>query len=125
MLTLRKEQIAVLSDAEAKKFIDRVAAHVAKFFPGKVKTLGEQKTRDDIRYGVTRAASYGIKAEREVCLYIDVMFVLGRDFDNDPALDFASRILRDSNIKGSAARINKVHRAAMEFLASRHAAGKV
>lgn len=125
MLTIRKEQVAVLSAAEVEKFIDRVATHVTKFFPDQVKALGEEKTREAIRYGISQAAVYGIKAEREVCLYIDLMFALGRDFDKDPAVSFASVILRDGNIKGSAVRINRVHSAAMDFLASNRAPGKV
>ena len=125
MLTIRKEQIAALSAAEVRKFIDRVVTHVRKFFPDQVEALGEEKTRENIRYGITRAAAYGISAEREVCRYIDVMFALRRDFDNDPTFGFASEILRDRNVKGSADRIKRVYRAAMEFIASNRAAGKV
>ena len=86
----------VFSKGSARRFEDRMLVHLMKFFPEQCHALGEPKLRDTIRYGVQRAKSYQIEAERDVCKYIDLMTVLGRDFDTDEDLPWAGRILRAS-----------------------------
>jgi hypothetical protein len=98
MLTIRKEQVEALSAAGVENFIDRAAEHVGKFFPEHVKALSGERLREDIRYGITRAASHGIVAERDVCKYIDLLFAFGRDFDTDMGLDWAQAILGGSEM---------------------------
>ena len=36
-----------------------------------------------VQYGIKRAAVYGFTAKRDVCKYIDLMILFGRDFDTD------------------------------------------
>jgi hypothetical protein len=122
MLTIREKQVAVLSAPQFKRFLDDLARHVGTFFPKRVKALGTEKTEEAIRDGIARAAAYGIKAERDACLYIDLMFSLGRDFDKDPSLPFASEILSDPEVS-AACRIDRVHRAALNFLGDREDVG--
>jgi len=94
VLTIRLEQLDVFSQHERRKFQDWMVAHVTKFFPQQCTALGaESKVRDLIWYGVARSATYGITAKREVCKYVDLMMVLGRDFDTDERLGWAARIL--------------------------------
>ena len=39
----------------------------------------------------------GVQREEDVCKYIDVMFVYGRDFDRDPQYGWARTILEPEN----------------------------
>ena len=100
MLTIRKEQMAVFAQAEIRKFEDRVVIHLNKFFPRQCEALGDSKLRETIRYGIKRAATYGITAARDVRKYIDAMVALGRDFDTDRRLPWAGEILRARAISG-------------------------
>ncbi|MBZ5626545.1 MAG: hypothetical protein LAQ69_48870 [Acidobacteriia bacterium] len=93
MLVIRQQQMAAFAQAAVKSFDDRVVIHLNKFFPEQCGTLGEPQLREFIRYGVERANTYGIVAERDVCKYIDLMAVFGRDFDTDPRLRWAGVIL--------------------------------
>jgi hypothetical protein len=109
--------MAVFSQAEIKKFEERVVIHLNKFFPRQCEALGESKLRETIRYGIKRAAGYGITAARDVCKYIDVMVALGRDFDTDKKYPWAGEILKATS--SSNARMARLIRTADTHL--RHA----
>ena len=93
MLTIRKEQIKALAQLEVEKFEDWMLVHLRKFFPAQCRAAGETKLLAIIRSGIERAAGYGIKTRRDVCKYIDLMVVLGPDFDEDPRLPWVAKIL--------------------------------
>jgi hypothetical protein len=116
MLTIRKQQFAVFQKAASEEFEARMMAHIQKFFPHRMAELGEASVRDLIRYGIERAASYRISQEPEVCKYIGIMVVFGRDFDRDPQLPWASAILREPNFPSSSVRVTELHKAAVAAL---------
>jgi Domain of unknown function (DUF4123) len=93
MLVIRREQLALFSAAEVRKFEDWMVVHLNKFFRRECSQMGEAELRETIQYGIRRAASYGLKAKRDVCKYIDVMMALGRDFDTDERLTRVTRVL--------------------------------
>lgn len=99
MLKIRKEQNDEFAKAALKRFEESMVVHLNKFFPEECNLLGADGTREAIRYAVERAAGYGIVSERDVCIYTDVMFVFGRDFDKSPELRWAGRILNDKSVK--------------------------
>ena len=113
MLVIRKEQMESLAQAN---FENQIAAHLHEFFPEQCEALGEPEVRKIIRYGFERAESYGIVADGDVCQYIDVMIVFGRDFDTDPELPWAAAILNNGSIKDSSIRIERLCDTAMEHL---------
>ena len=102
-MIIRREQLAVFSDAASTSFEDRVFAHVTKCFPGESAALGDSGVRETIRYGRERASNHGAEGEREVVKYVDLMLAFGRDFDRDPGLSWSSSILngrwRDATVK--------------------------
>jgi hypothetical protein len=97
MLAIRPEQLAVLSQAQVKRFEDWMLAHLKTFFPKESELAGELELREKIQYGIKQASTYRITSERDVCKYIDLMMVLGRDFDRDKKLPWAAEILGTRN----------------------------
>ena len=93
MLTIRQEQMKVFSQLEVERFEDWMLAHLKKFFPANCRSAGEPKLRDIIRRGFERATAYRFTAMRDVCKYIDLMVVFGREFDTDKRLPWAGKIL--------------------------------
>ncbi len=93
LLTLRQAQLAILSRIEAQRFEDSMVAHLSQHFPAQSKCAGEADLRETIQYGIKRAAAYGITSERDVCKYIDLMVVYGRDFDTDERFAWTRDIL--------------------------------
>jgi hypothetical protein len=112
MLTLRKEQIAVFGPLGKKAFEDRVLAHLKRVFPEQSETLGEPKLYETIQYGTQRAAAYRITSERDVCKYIDLMILYGRDFDKDPTLPWAQSVLQNQAIRNPTSKVERLYKAA-------------
>jgi len=111
---IRKEQMSAFAGAAATDFENRMVAHLNKCFPAECETLQEPGVRETIRYGMRRAAHYDVRAERDVCKYIDLMMVFGRDFDTRADLPWASRILNDRVLKNPTARIERLFTVAKE-----------
>lgn len=118
MLSIREGQMAVFSKIAAQKFEDQMVAHFKRCFPRELDSLGEPKARELIQRGVTRAASYGIRGQRDACKYIDLMIALGSDFDRDPNLSWASQILSDRGLRDPTRRVTRLQEAAIEYLNS-------
>lgn len=92
-LTMRPSQLAEFSRAEVDKFKSWMLVHLNKFFPSECQSAGETQVKEAILYGIKRAASYGITSKRDVCKYIDLMVVFGRNFDVEARSRWASEIL--------------------------------
>ena len=93
-LTMRPSQLAEFSRVEVDKFKSWILVHLHKFFPRECQSAGETQLQDTIKYGIKRAASYGITSKRDVCKYIDLMVLLGREFETDQRFPAAANILR-------------------------------
>lgn len=92
-LHIRPAQIGVFSELADRTFEDWMVGHLRQFFPAQCDALGEEGLREIIRDGRTRAAHHGFRTRCDVCKYIDLMIVLGRDFDTDGRTRWAARIL--------------------------------
>lgn len=95
MFRIHKEQMSAFHEEAMKAFEDRLAAHLYKIFPAYCEAFGQEAVTRLIRYGVRRAERHGIVVERGLFVYVDAMFAFGRDFDEDPRLPWAAKILRD------------------------------
>jgi hypothetical protein len=91
---IRHEQRIAFKKAAMESFMLRLMAHVNEFFPEECKELSPPGVRATLEHCIERAASYQIISERDICRYIDVAFAFGRDFDVDPDIPWARRILR-------------------------------
>ena len=117
MLTIRREQFEVFAQADLRSFEEWVLAHLKRVFPSQSKTKGDDDLCELIRCGRPRAAAYGIQAKRDVCKYVDLMLVLGRDFDTDSRLPWAAEILQKS--RDPVAKMHFLYRAATEHISGR------
>ncbi|MEP7125545.1 MAG: hypothetical protein ABJE95_31725 [Byssovorax sp.] len=116
MLKIRKEQKQAFARRELEGFQDRMIDHLGALFPAYCEPLGEPAVRRLIELGVERAARHGVVTERGVCVYLDVMFAFGRDFEADPALPWARAILVDRTINGPLLRADALFEAAFDHL---------
>lgn len=116
MLVIRKAQMAVLEQAVLRTFENRMLEHLKEFFPKHCEILGEEQVRKVIRLGLERAEQYGLVSERDIHLYVGLMFMLGSYFDHDPQLPWAAKILTDEDIVDPNVRADRVYDRAMAFL---------
>lgn len=122
MLVMRETQMATFEQAAVHNFENRLLEHLEEFFPRHCEILGEEQARKVIRLGIERAKQYDFVSERDLHLYVGLMFMLGSYFDQDPQLPWAARILKDESIVYPNDRIDRLHDRAMAFL--NEAAGK-
>jgi len=92
---IRSEQLGALSQAASESFESRMAAHLRKYFPADCAQMGDEGLHDTIRQGIGRAADHGISTEYDVARFIDLMFILCRDFDTNPNTPWAADTLAD------------------------------
>ncbi len=76
-----------------KNFEDRMVNHLYKCFSGPCKKIGELQVRKAIQHGIERTKKYGIISQRDICKYLNIMFVFGKDFDTNPNFSWARKIL--------------------------------
>jgi len=111
MLTITKEQMAVFRDPAVDDYVKRTVVHLNESFPAKCAALGEAKVRETVKYGIQRSASYRISTEGDVRRYIELMFMFGYDFDQDPELPWAAQILNNQAIINPTTKITRLYKA--------------
>ena len=62
-----------------------------------------------VRYASQRASAYGFVSEQDVCKYVDLTLLFGRDFDRDPSLGWAEAILLDPDFKSPTERAGELY----------------
>jgi hypothetical protein len=106
--------MAKLSRSALEAFEDRMVIHLNKCFPAQCKAGGEPKVRETIRYGIERASTHGMTAERDVCKFIDLMFVYGRNFDVDPNLTWPSAVFNDRSLRDPTIKMEVLYETGMQ-----------
>lgn len=111
MLRLTSRQVELLGALPRAAFIERVAGHLRRFFPDRCRALGPDGLRETVEYGVERARFHGFESERDVCKYLSLVCLFGRDFDRSPEHPWAARALaRDGT---AASRMGALYRAGL------------
>jgi hypothetical protein len=95
MLKLRKEHLAAFEAHVVNLFVSRVAAHVKAVWPGECEELGEATVTELVRTGIQRAAALGLSTEVDLVRYVDLTFILAKDFETNPLAAWTRPILAD------------------------------
>ncbi|RZB35488.1 MAG: hypothetical protein SRB2_03081 [Desulfobacteraceae bacterium Eth-SRB2] len=98
MLVIRAEQAEALKVAAVNNFVKSMVAHIKEFFPNHFRVFTGKGAHVVAEYAVKRARRHDFVTERNVCLYLNVMLILGSNFDDDPQLGWTTRILKDEDI---------------------------
>ncbi len=114
-MIIRSEQVRALEEASWRGFEDRMIERVRTYFPKPAEQLGEAQLRVLTRYAVTRAERHMLPHERSIALYLDMMFVLGSNFDEDSQIPWAAAILADHTLPTQADRIDRLHKGGWEY----------
>jgi|SRR5581483_3273157 len=104
MLMIRQSQMAVLRDAILESFRRKLAEHLRANFPA-CADMSATELDAFVADGVARAAQYGITVERDICKFLNLMVVFGRDFD--VKRPWAQEVLAQNT--GARLRLNRIY----------------
>jgi hypothetical protein len=86
--------MGALEAASTGAFLRRTSQHLRQWFPLHSRLLDREQMENAIRAGWQKATSYDLTAECCVRSYIELMFLLGHEFDSDVLLPWAGAILK-------------------------------
>jgi hypothetical protein len=107
MLIIRKSQMEVFSRQMVKQFEDIMVLHLREDLEDRFKDLSEEDLRAFIRKGVSKAKNYGIERECDIEGFIDLMALLGPDFDVEEEFQWARDLLIKKDMQPEA-RLNEI-----------------
>ncbi len=87
------EQVDLLKGSDRDAFREEMLDEIRKLFPAEFEGAGGERIKNFVEYGCTRPKCYGICSRADLRRYIHLMVQLGRDFDVDPGLPWAARLL--------------------------------
>ncbi len=123
MLVIRSEQLNALARVARVDYENSLIRHFRRFYPVESEHAGAEQVRKLIRYGIDRAMVHGYASQREIALYINLMLILGCDFDRDPQYPWAAAQLNDISIEDDFARIQRVFQTTIDYLGKTSGAG--
>lgn len=117
MIPIRQDQLEMFRRRARDRFDAELARHFLATYPYECREAGgEAAVLELVRRGVDRAADHGYTAQRQAGLYIGLTFMLGADFDSDPQIPWAGRMLDDASVEDPEDRILRLYAAAVDFL---------
>jgi hypothetical protein len=117
MLKLRKEHLEAFEAQVIRRFSSRVIAHVKAVWPAECGELGEAGVSDLVKTAIQRAAALGLSREADIVRFVDLSFILARDFETNPLSSWTRPILSDRTL-APPAKIDKLYqRMEQEFAA--------
>jgi hypothetical protein len=98
MLKLRKEHLAAFEAHVVNLFISRAISHVKGVWPAECEEMGEAVVNEMIRNAIQRATALGLSTEYDLVRYLDLSFVLAKDFETSPLAAWTRPILTDRSL---------------------------
>jgi hypothetical protein len=115
MLIIEKEQMSAFNESARQFMIERISSHMQEYFSEQCSIMGEKSLGETVKLGVNKSWDHGFIPEREVFLFVSIMFMLGSGFDTDFQCPWAQEILGNNDEKKDE-QINTLYEAAMEHL---------
>jgi hypothetical protein len=98
MFKLRKEHLDAFEAQVVSQFTSRVVAHVKTVWPAECAELGEAAVADTVARAIRRGAALGLSAELDLLRFVDLGFILVKDFETNPLAAWTSPILADPTL---------------------------
>jgi hypothetical protein len=116
MLRVRDEQMKVFEKVALRNFEDEMVQHLKQFTPRHSEIIAEQGVRRVVEIGIERAKGYGLTNRGPMRFYIELMFMLGNDFDTDPQYPWAGEILNHPENADQMERADSLYNKMMEYI---------
>jgi hypothetical protein len=101
-LVIRNAQLAVFARARLEEFRQRAVAHVKAAFAARAEELGHAGVEASVETALHRCETYRLASRRDVLRYLNLMYTLGFDFDQDEGHPWAGETLRNPRLEAAA-----------------------
>ena len=115
MLTIRSAQMEVFRAKAHRAFADEMVEYLATFSPPLFATLSEASRYHVVELGIERAQGYGLSLRGPVRLYLELMVLLGSQFDTDPQYPWAAAVLNDPHALPEMQRAEQLYEHTMDY----------
>jgi hypothetical protein len=113
MLTISKEQELALSRAHEKRFVGNLVVYAKKEFPEETGGVPNEDIWDIARLAVEKTQRYGITERADICRFLNFMYILGFNFDEE--LQWAIEILNNADTRIGATKMLELHEMALSI----------
>lgn len=115
LMVLREEQLNALRAVPEQAFVERMAAELARRFPGRVLALPHEVRIERVQEALSRGRSHGLSSERDLARFIQLSCALGFAWDA-PEHAFLEVALRDVSLGTPSTRLEHAMRGGLLFL---------
>lgn len=109
MWKITESQFQALQNGMRANAAGPLVQHCRQYAPRLCDVAGDAGIHKVVDLGIHRAQQYGFRDEPQIRFYIDMMLVLGSEFDTDPQFPWAAEMLRD-NFSRPHVRATALHR---------------
>lgn len=109
MLSLQEIQVQTLKQSSMMRFKANMVAHCLEFSPKLTRVLGEEQLNVVVSTHINKANSFGITQRGPVRLFIDLCFLFGSGFHDDPQYPWANEILKNNKPNAQMATAKRLH----------------
>jgi hypothetical protein len=102
---------------EASVFEEKALAHLQQNLPEACAELGDAAVRKSIRLAIRKCTEYQFFTVSETLRYLNVMYWVGFEFDEDPQCPWAQEILNNEDLE-SEERLDALEQTALRELAA-------
>jgi hypothetical protein len=99
MLVVRQAQLEVFTDARRELLGERILAFIREKYSAQCAAFSEADLRGLVAIALKRSRQHGFNAHADILRWINVMFTLGCNFDEDPDFPWAQEILADRALR--------------------------
>jgi len=93
--TIRTEQLAALQGIYEQRLVDRAVKYVRRQHPRACASLAESAIRASVETALGKREAFRFDSEETVLAWLDLMYLLGFGFDDDPRCAWARERLAD------------------------------
>lgn len=116
MLIIRGEQIDAFRAKAQLEFEQLLVKHAQAFASKHTEVLGPEGTLAVVRLCIERGQAYGFTGQGPLELFLDLMFLLGAEFDTDPQYAWAAEVLSPQSPGGQMEKADRLHAVSMKYL---------
>src|SRR5262245_25863398 len=112
MLRIRQEQLAALERAPRRELEAALAWHARTYF-ARARELDDAALRRLVAEALERATAVGMRSERSMYRFVNLVMEYGAEFDSDPELGWMKEYLDDPDVPDADERLARLHTAVL------------